>query len=695
MVIAMGDAFSVKKNPKHYPLTTDKARHVGDPVAILVAEDPYIAADAVRAIIVEYDPLPVVVDAEAALKADAPLVHDEWEDNLAFRWSTSGGDVEAAFAQAETVVEYRFVNQRLIGNAIEPRGVLADYNPQTESLTVWASTQIPHFVQSCLAGILGMPKEKVRVITPEVGGGFGVKGNVYGEDVLASYMARLLGRPVKWIATRSEDYLSTIQGRGQIDIVRLAADRTGRVQAVDLKIITDCGAYYSRITPIIAPLTANLMTGNYAIPHARAEVLGVFTNKLPKEPYRGAGRPEATYLIERAMDMLARELDLDAAEVRRRNFIPPQDFPYTTPTNVTYDSGEYERALDKALELVDYQGLRAEQARQRAHARARGKLIGLGLACYVEICGFGPWEAGGVTVDEQGQVTVLSGASPQGQGHETSWAQIAADVLQIPLDDITVKHGDTAVVPRGIGTFGSRSAAVGGSAIFENSETVRERARQIAAHLLEAADVDITLQDGRFQVIGVPDRSLGWQEIAQAAYGEALPQELRGALSADVDYKPKGETFPFGVHVCVVEIDRDTGAVRIVRYLSVDDCGYVINPMLVDGQVHGGIAQGVGQALFEHALYDDTGNLVSGTLMDYALPRADNFPIYETNRTETPSPLNPLGVKGIGEAATIAATPTVVNAVVDALSHMGVRHLDMPLTPEKIWWAMRGAQKDF
>jgi aerobic carbon-monoxide dehydrogenase large subunit len=684
MVIEIETDYVEYKNPGRYPLTTDKVRHVGDPIAVIVAEAPYLAADALEAIFVDYDPLPVVTDPEVALAGDAPILHEMWADNLAYRW-TKGGDVEAAFASAETIVEVRIVNQRLIPNAMEPRAVVAQYNQATDSFTLWSTTQIPHGLQEDLAGIFDLPKERIRVIAPEVGGGFGAKANVYGEEVLVPFLARRLRQPVKWVASRIEDYLATSHGRDQIDLIRLAADREARVQAADLKIIADCGAYYSRVTPGISPLTGQLMTGVYAIPNARAEGVGVFTNKVPTEPYRGAGRPEAAYLIERAMDVLADQLNLDPAELRRRNFIPPDQFPYTTPTQAVYDSGEYARALDKALELIDYQTLRAEQARRLL---AGGNLLGIGLACYVEVCGFGPWEAGTVMVDRAGQVTVLSGTSPHGQGHETSWAQLVADMLQVPLEDITVKHGDTAVVPRGIGTFGSRSAPVGGSAVWQNAEKVRERATTIAAHLLEAAVADMTLTNGRFHVRGVPERSLSWPEVAQAVYADDLPQELQGELSADQRFKPKGDTYPFGVHVCVVEIDPHTGEVQLRRYLTVDDCGRVINPLLVEGQVHGGIAQGVGQALLEGAVYDELGNLVTGSLMDYALPKADMFPPLETNRTETPSPLNPLGVKGIGEAATIGSTPTVANAVIDALSHLEIQHLDMPLTSEKIWQAL-------
>lgn len=686
MVIPLGGPFTEGKNPRRYPLTTDKARHVGDPLAVVVAESPYIAADAVEAIMVDYDPLPAVTDTEAALNDGAPILHEEWRDNLAFRWSNAGGDTTAAFAKAETVVELRLVNQRLIPNAMEPRAVMADYDAENDSLTIWSSTQTPHGLRGDLAGVLGIPAEKLRVIAPEVGGGFGAKANVYSEEVLVPYLTRKLKRPVKWAATRSEDILTTSHGRDQINIVRLAADKEGRVQAIDLKVIADLGAYYHRVTPVIVTLTGQMMTGVYDIPNARIEAVGVFTNKHPIEPYRGAGRPEAAYMIERAMDLLADKLDLDPAEIRRRNFIPPEKFPYETPTKAKYDSGEYERALNKALELVDYKALRHEQERLR---QAGGKLMGIGLACYVEVCGFGPWEAGTVTVDAEGKATLLTGSSPHGQGHETAWTQIVAGVLQIPPEDVTVKHGDTGVVPRGIGTFGSRSAPVGGSAALQNAEIVRDRAKDVAAHLLEAAPADMVLEDGKFQVRGVPERALSWKEVANAAYEENLPEHLQGGLKSDEDFSPPGETYPFGVHVCVVEIDPDSGKVTVKRYLTVDDCGRVINPLLVEGQVHGGIAQGIGQALVEGAVYDDVGNLLTGSFMDYALPKATLFPAYETNRTETPSPHNVMGVKGIGEAATIGSPPTVVNAVVDGLSHLGIHHLDMPLTPEKIWQALQ------
>lgn len=688
MDIGLGDAeYSQTQDARRYPLSTDKVRHVGDPVAVVVAEDRYTAADAVEAVVVEYEPLPAVTDPEAALAADAPLLYEDWGTNLAFRWRKGSGNVDGAFAGAETVVELRIANQRLLPSAMEPRAVVAVYDAKQDHFTIWTGTQIPHNVQRDVAALLGVPKSHVRAIAPEVGGGFGAKSNIYSEEVIVPFLARKLGRPVKWIATRSEDFVSTSHGRDQINYIRLAADRSGRVYAADLKIIADCGAYYSRVTPGIPPLTGMMMTGVYDIPNARCEAIGVMTNKNINEPYRGAGRPEAAFLIERAMDALADELGLDPAEVRRKNFIAPEKFPYKTATGATYDSGEYAMNLDRLLQEVDYLALRADQARRR---QSGGKLLGIGLASYVEICGFDPSEAGAVIVDKEGKVTILTGTSPHGQGHATAWSQIAADVLQVPLEDITVKHGDTAVVPRGFGTYGSRSASLGGNAVASNAVTVRDRAKQIAAHLLEAGVADIALTHGRFHVVGSPTPAVSWKEVAQAAYSGGLPTELSGELSSDTDFKSASETYPFGSHLGVVEIDPATGAIELVRYVTMDDCGKVINPLLVEGQVHGGIAQGVGQALLEHAQYDAIGNLVSGTLMDYTLPRADNFPRFETNRTETPTPLNPLGIKGIGEAATIGSTPTIVNAVVDALSHLGVRHLDMPLTAEKVWCAMQG-----
>ncbi|MEZ4870106.1 MAG: xanthine dehydrogenase family protein molybdopterin-binding subunit [Caldilineaceae bacterium] len=681
-----GPGYSDGHETPRQVLATGKVRCVGDPVAIVVAESRYLAADAADAVMVDYEPLAGVSDPEQALAAGAPLLYEAWGTNQAFRWENGGGDVDGAFAAAAKVVEVRLVNQRLIPSAMEPRAVVASYDAAADQVTIWTSTQIPHGIKNEVAPVLGIPAAKIRVIAPEVGGGFGAKSNVYSEEAIVPFLAKQLGRPVKWVATRSEDYLTTSHGRDQINIIRLAADNNGRVSGADLTIIANCGAYYSRVMPAIPTLSAMMMTGVYDIPNARCKAIGVMTNKGINEPYRGAGRPEAAFMIERAMDVLADELGLDPTEVRRRNFIPPEKFPYKTPTGANYDSGDYATNLNTLLEKVDYQALRAEQAQRRASG---GKLMGIGLATYVEICGFDPSESATVTVDENAKVTVISGTSPHGQGHKTAWSQLAAEVLQIPPEDITVVVNDTALVPKGFGTYGSRSAAMGGSAVWKNSETVRERAKAIAAHLLEAAVADITLENGQFHVVGTPTVAVSWQEVAQAAYGGSLPTETPSDLSSDDDFASADQNYPFGAHLAVVEIDPNTGAIEIVRYVTMDDCGHVINPMLVEGQVHGGIAQGVGQALLENAAYDESGNLLSGTLMDYNLPRADNFPRFETNRTETPTPLNPLGVKGIGEAATIGSTPTLANAVIDALSHLGVRTLDMPLTAEKVWQTLQ------
>ena len=684
---ADGGVFESKFEQERRPLARDRARHVGDPIAVVVAESPYVAADAVEAVVVDYEPLPVVTDPEQAVSGEAPALHEGCPRNTGFEWSLEGGSVDEAMAASEVQVEIRLQAQRLVPNAMEPRAVAATYSDGA-GYTLWSTTQIPHQLRDFVAEILDVEPDRMRVVAPEVGGGFGAKCNVYGEEVLAAALARHLRRSVRWTATRSEDYLTTSHGRDQRAVVRVGASGDGRILAVDAELTMDCGAYYSRVTPIIPPLTGVMMSGVYDIPNLRVRARGVFTNKVWSEPYRGAGRPEAAYFLERAVDRLAAELDLEPAEVRRRNFIPPESFPYVTRTGLTYDSGEYARALDALLSHVDYPELRAEQKRRRESPRA-GRLLGVGLSCYVEICGFGPWEHGTVSVGADGRVTVLSGTSPHGQGHATSWAQITADTLQVPMESVDVVFGDTAVVPKGIGTMGSRSAAVGGMAVLETSEAVRDGACEVAAHLLEAAPLDLRLDNGRFHVAGFPKRSVGWREVAAFAHSPDLPAELEGKLDTAREYRPKGETYPFGAHAAVVEIDPETGEIAILRFVTVDDCGRVLNPLLVEGQVHGGIAQGLGQALWERAVYDEQGNLLTANLMEYAVPRADMLPRYETHRTETPTPLNALGVKGVGEAATIGSTPALVNAVVDALAPFGVTHVDTPLTPERIWALIR------
>jgi len=680
-----GGAFTELHIPARWALADRKVLTVGDPVVAVVAETAEQAVDAAALVDVDYRDLPGAGDSRAARADGAEPLYDNVEGNRAFVWELHPeGAPEAAQGEVELSLDFRI--QRLIPSAMEARAVAARVDG--DRVTMWTSTQSAHRVKSSVARILGIPEERLRTIAPEVGGGFGAKANLYAEEVLVPWLALKLGRPVRWFATRTEDFQTTTHGRNLFVTLDVAADRDGRVRHCDVDVLYDSGAYFSRPGPTTPSLTGAMIVGPYDVATAHAHAVGAFTNTAPNEPYRGSGRPEATYLIERALDVLAGRLGIDPAEIRRRNLIPPHKFPYRTATGLTYDSGEYEKALDKALEAGDYAGLRAEQARRRAEG---GKPLGIGLACYVEICGFGPWEAGGVTVEPDGAVTVRSGTSPHGQGHETAWAQIAADQLGVSLDDVTVLHGDTDECPRGIGTFGSRSAPVGGAAIFNNAETVRERAKALAARLLEAATEDIRFEDGRFFVAGSPARAVGWSEIAAFAYSAEAPEGSAAELTADVDFKPPAETFPFGTHLCAVEIDPDTGAVEIIRYISVDDCGKVINPLLAEGQVHGGLAQGIAQALYEDAVYDEGGNLLTPTFLEYAVPRADMLPKYELHRTVTPTPVNPLGVKGIGEAATIGSTPAVCNAVMDALRPFGVEHLDTPLTPEKVWRAMQGS----
>jgi carbon-monoxide dehydrogenase large subunit len=678
------------KLPKHYPLAVGKVRHVGEAVAAVVATDRYAARDALELIAVEYEPLPAVVDMEKALEPGAPLVHEEWQDNVAYTFTIDAGDIERAFREAEVTVRQRILNQRLAPLAMEPRGVVAHYHAANRSLEVWSSTQVPHILRTHLATLLRLPENRVRVIAPEVGGGFGSKLNVYAEEALVAYAAMRLRRPVKWIEDRRENIAVTTHGRDHIQDVELAARRDGTILGLRARVLADMGAYYQFFTPAIPTLTGLLAPGCYKIPHFRFDLRGVFTTKMATDAYRGAGRPEATHLIERMVDLLAAELQMDPVEVRRKNFPAPSEFPFTTATGLSYDSGNYQASLDKLLDLVDYRGFREEQAR----LRQQGRYVGIGFSTYVEICGVGPssaistggWESATVRVEPTGKVTVLTGASPHGQGQETSFAQLVADELGVDIDDVTVVHGDTAMVQYGIGTFGSRATAVGGAALLLSLEKIKEKAKTLAAQLLEAAPADMVFEAGRIYVRGSPDRAVTFPQVARAAYrGLNLPPDTEPGLEASSCFEPANFTFPFGAHACIVEVDGETGEIAVRRYVAVDDCGRVINPLLVDGQLHGGIAQGLAQALFEEVVYDANGQLVTGTLMDYAVPKASYLPRFETDRTVTPSPVNPLGVKGVGEAGTIACSPAVVNAVVDALSPLGVRHLDMPLKPEKIW----------
>lgn len=677
---------------RRYPLAIDRVRHVGEPVAVVAATSREAARDALDLITVEYEPLPAVVEVEQALAPGAPRVHEEFPDNQAFVITHDGGDVERAFREADRVIALRLENQRVIPLPMEPRAVLA--HRQGDLLTVWLSTQIPHGARSYYAEIFGLPENQIRVIAPEVGGGFGAKADIYAEEVMTVALALKLGRPVKWTADRREEFVGMSHGRGQVDFVEAAVKNDGTVLGLRLRVLSDLGAYYQLFTAGIAPLTGLMAVGPYKIPNVHYEIVGVFTNKTPTDAYRGAGRPEATYLLERLMDVIARDLGLDPAEVRRRNLLEPHQFPYTTPTGAEYDSGNYRPTLERALAIVNYRQFREEQAR----LRAQGRYLGLGLSFYVEICGMGPskamggqgWEQATVVVEETGKVTVLAGISPHGQGQETTFAQIVADELGVTPEDVVVLHGDTAIVPKGVGTFGSRGLAVGGTALVMSLNKVKEKARQIAAHLLEAAVEDVVWENGRFVVRGVPGRGVTIQEIAAEAYdARRLPPGMEPGLTASSFFEPPNFTYPHGCHVAIVEVDPETGRVVLRRYVAVDDCGRVISPLLVEGQLHGGIAQGVAQALCEGVHYDESGQLITGSLMDYAVPTAHDLPAFELDRTETPTPVNPLGAKGVGEAGTIGSTPAVVNAVIDALAPFGVRHIDMPLWPEKIWRAIQ------
>jgi carbon-monoxide dehydrogenase large subunit len=707
------------KVPDYRVLATDKALFVGHPIAAVVAKDKYAARDAVDLVTVDYEELPVVVDAGKAANGGA-LVHESFGDNIAYKLTSGEGDIDAAMKAADRIVTQEMVHQRLAPIAMEPRGVLARYFPGEEELTVWSSTQIPHLLRTQLALMIGIPENKLRVITPEVGGGFGSKLNVYAEEALLGWISMQLGKPVKWIESRRENFAATIHGRAQIGTVEVGVKNDGTITGLRYNVVADLGAYHQLLTPAIPTLTGLMLSGAYKIPAIQMNVTGVFTNKMSTDAYRGAGRPEATYVVERVMDVIARELNLDPVEVRRKNFPKASEFPFHTATGLDYDSGDYDAALNKALDLSGYKKLREEQKT----GRDNGKLIGIGLSSYVEICALGPsqampaggWESATVRIEPTGKVTVLTGASPHGQGQETSFAQIAADELGVDLNDVTVIHGDTGVVQYGIGTFGSRATAVGGTAVLIAIQKLKEKAAKIAAHMMQCDASRLSFDAGCYSrqeaaaaaatgksepVVPVGEGPAGAlndvptpngrdkvtiQEIALAAHiAKEIPPDTEPGLSATYFFEPKNFTFPFGTHVCVVEIDKDTGETKIIKYVAVDDCGKVINPLLVDGQIHGGIVQSIGQALYEEVVYDDQGQLVTGELMDYALPKASQMPWFETDRTETPSPVNPLGVKGVGEAGTIGATPAIVNAVVDALAPFGVKHIDMPIRSEKVW----------
>jgi carbon-monoxide dehydrogenase large subunit len=688
------------KTPEHWPLARGKVCHVGDAVAVVVGDDKYAVVDASEDVVVEYDPLPVIVDPEKALEEGAPVIHEQFGSNHSYDWSLGGGDVEAALAESDVVVERRIVNHRTAGAAIEPRAALAEW--RAGHLTLHSTTQSPHLVRLQLAGVLGVPEERFRVVAPDVGGGFGSKLNVYGEEALVCYLARRLERPVRWTATRSEDMQAAVHGRDQIDYVRMGLKRDGTITALHTKVLADLGAYHQLLTPFIPAFTAFVMSGCYKIPAVQTDITGVFTNKFPTDAIRGAGRPEATHLIEVMIDQAAHELGLDPLDVRRKNFIPKEDFPADVAVGITYDSGDYHGSLDKLLQNLDLDAFRREQEQ----ARQQGRYLGIGFSTYMEICGLAPsravgpsavgiqagfWESAVVRVHPSGSATVWTGTSPHGQGHDTGFAQIVADRIGISPEQVEVVHGDTDRGPFGMGTYGSRSLAVGGESVARAALKVQDKARKIAAHLLEAAPEDVELADGKYQVRGSPDKGLGLGDISLAAYvPENIPDGMEPGLEETNFYDPENFVFPFGAHAAIVEVDAETGKVDLLRYVCVDDCGPAINPLLIDGQVHGGVVHGIAQALYEQVVYDESGQLVTGSFVDYALPTAAEVPSFETDRTETPSPVNSLGVKGVGEAGTIASSPTIVNGVIDALRPLGVDYIDMPLTPLRVWQAIQG-----
>jgi aerobic carbon-monoxide dehydrogenase large subunit len=695
--VPCGAAIPEMKAPEHRVLATHKVYWVGHPVAVVIAETKYIARDAVDLIEVDYDELPAVTDEEKAAGAKSPVIHEKLGTNIAYKLTAGEGDIEAALKSADKVVKHKILNKRLAPIAMEPRGVLARYYPGEQELTLWTSTQIPHLARTQLSLMLGMPENKLRLIAPEVGGGFGSKLNVYAEEAVIGWASMQLGRPVKWIEGRRENIQATIHGRGQVGYVEIGCKKDGTITGFRYNVFADMGAYFQLLTPAVPTLTGLMLSGCYKIPAIQMNVTATFTNKMSTDAYRGAGRPEATYVIERAMDLVARELNMDPVELRRKNFPAPfsGDQPFKTATGLFYDSGNYQGALDKALKMADYTKLRDEQKR----ARSQGRLMGIGVSTYVEICAMGPspalpaggWESATVRIEPTCKVTILSGASPHGQGQETSFAQIAADELGVQVNDCTVIHGDTAVVQYGIGTFGSRGTAVGGTAVFMSLQKLKEKAKRFAAHMLGADPSGVSFADGKFTASD--GKSISIQEVALGAHlAKNIPADMEPGLAATSFFEPKNFTFPFGTHICAVEIDRETGEIHFRRYVAVDDCGNVINPLLVHGQIHGGIVQSLGQALYEEVVYDDSGQLTSGSLMDYAVPRAAHVPWFELDSTVTPSPVNPMGVKGVGEAGSIGATPAIVAAVVDALAPLGVRHLDMPIKPENVWQIIRNAK---
>ena len=687
----------------HPAIAKDVVRYQGDAVAVVVADTRYQAEDALELINVGYEPLPAVVNPAAAMDSGAPQLHDDAPNNQAFHWVASGGDPDAAFADAEVVVSDTIVQQRLVPNAMEPRSAVANWLKSMGELTLWSTSQNPHIVRFLASLITGVAEHKIRVIATEVGGGFGSKIPVYADEMIAAFCAMRLNRPVKWTETRIENFQATIHGRDHVEKVEMAATRDGRITGVRSVVHAGMGAYLSTAAPGVPTILHGLMySGPYALSGVKADIYGVFTNTTPVDAYRGAGRPEATFLLERLVDLVAAELGMDPVAVRRRNLIPKFDNGHDVVAGLTYDSGDYEAALDLALNRVGYSSLREEQAQ----ARELGHYTGIGVSCYCEICGLGPsqvagavgfggglWESAVVRFHPSGKVNAYVGVSPHGQGEETTFAQIVSDTLGVPLDDVEIVHGDTDNTPMGWGTYGSRTTAVGAGALMLGLNKIKDKARALAAHLLEAAEADIEYADGQFFVRGTPDQSKSIQEIAlMANVAWNMPEGMEPGLEASAFYDPPNFVYPFGAHAAVVDVDPDNGHIELRRYVAVDDCGPQINPMIVEGQVHGGVVQGAGQALWEGAVYGDDGQLLTGSMQDYALPKAHMVPDIETYSSETPSPHNPLGVKGIGETGTIASTVTIYNAVIDALRPLGVTRIEMPLTPQRVWQAIQEAR---
>lgn len=696
------------KNPAHYPLATGKVTYVGDGVACVLATSEAAARDAVEAVVVEYEPLPAVIDLDDAL-SDRVIIHEGEGTNRSYTWDLKieghEGQVDEAFANAAYTVSERYVQQRLIPMAMEPRAVAAVPQPFGGDITLYSATQIPHILKVFVALTVGIPEHQVRVVAPAVGGGFGSKLDVYAEELLCVALSRKHKAPVRWTEERGENTMATIHGRGQIQYIDLAADADGKLTAVRVRLLADMGGYLQLITPGIPLLGAFLYAGVYDLPKAYDfSCTGVFTNMTPTDAYRGAGRPEATYAIERAMDALADTMGVDPLELRRRNFIRKEQFPYTAMTGLLYDSGDHDAAATLATQLADYDGIRARQREQNVPGAT--KRLGIGLISYFEMCGLAPsrvlaslnyaaggWEAATVRILPTNKVQVVTGTAPHGQGHETSWSMIAAEKLGIDPDDVDVLHSDTAIAPLGLDTYGSRSLPNGGVAIALACDKVIDKAKKIAAHQLEANEDDLEFAGGVFSVKGSPDKSMPLAAVAFAAFtAHNLPDGLEPNLEAQVTYDPPNFSWPFGTHIAIVEVDTETGAVDLVKYVAVDDCGNQVNPLIVEGQVHGGVVQGIAQALFEEAVYDSDGNLKTTSLAEYLVPAASDVPPITLGHTITPSPTNQLGVKGIGEAGTIGAAPAVINAIVDALSDLGVRDVPMPASPHNVWKAINAAQ---